>query len=247
MFRPTLVTNYNFHNSQMVKLIPNPIKNPQLSLRQLHPRPEFFLASKDTLAQMIVDFRLFCPTPICQNDMVQTVTTQIFSVIQCDEILFLTCFGLTTSSGGSGASSNSNSTAPQTSPASTASIQLQQLRSTPSKGEVDSFTQGVSNTLSFSSETISMTEERSGGPPTPKQSATRSPSVTATLFSVLISTIMPTTNETRQRQPPSFSSEKTSAFTKESPQTQKTETNTRKRLQARDISDQKPAELRAKH
>ncbi|CAF1424841.1 unnamed protein product [Didymodactylos carnosus] len=55
-------------------------------------------------------------------------------------------------------------------------------------------------------------------------------------FSVLISTIMPTTGETRQRQPTSFSSEKTTAFTKEHPQTRKIGTNTSKGFQTRGIT-----------
>ncbi|CAF1557371.1 unnamed protein product, partial [Didymodactylos carnosus] len=84
------------------------------------------------------------------------------------------------------------------------------------------------------SPTSTVTNQTPEGPPT------RSPNVTtsqmASLFSVLISTIMPTIGTTRQRQPTSFSSEKTSAFTKERPETQKTRTNISKGFQTRDIT-----------
>ncbi|CAF1167675.1 unnamed protein product, partial [Didymodactylos carnosus] len=198
----------------------------------------YFYATKaakysETLAQMIVDFRLIfaidCLTLMCQKGTVQTVTIQIFIVIPFGESPFITFFGSTTSSGGNGGS-NTNSTTSQIPPTSTVGNQPQQLSSTTSNGGNVSSTQGVSNAPSFTSKTMSRTQGHSGGTKTPERPATRSSSVTisqmASLFSVLISTIMSPTGETTQRQPTAFSSVKTPAFTKERPQTQKTGINT---------------------
>ncbi|CAF1171001.1 unnamed protein product [Didymodactylos carnosus] len=199
----------------------------------------YFYATKaakysETLAQMIVDFRLIfaidCLTLMCQKGTVQTVTIQIFIVIPFGESPFITFFGSTTSSGGNGGS-NTNSTTSQIPPTSTVGNQPQQLSSTTSNGGNVSSTQGVSNAPSFTSKTMSRTQGHSGGTKTPERPATRSSSVTisqmASLFSVLISTIMSPTGETTQRQPTAFSSVKTPAFTKERPQTQKTGINTK--------------------
>ncbi|CAF4540505.1 unnamed protein product, partial [Didymodactylos carnosus] len=113
----------------------------------------YFYATKavnysETLAQMIVQFRLSssvdCFTLICQNGLVQRVTTQIFIVIRFDEISFMTFFGLTPISGGS--SSNNNSTTLQILTTSTISNQSQQLSSTSSGGN-DSSSNNNSTTI----------------------------------------------------------------------------------------------------
>ncbi|CAF1193620.1 unnamed protein product [Didymodactylos carnosus] len=135
-----------------------------------------------------------------------------------------------TSSGGNGSSSNNNSTTPQILTTSTISNRPQQLSSTSSKAADVSFTQIVSNPPSFSLKTISRSHEPSVETQTPEKSTIRSSRITTSqmtsLFSVFISTIAPKTTGVNPRQPTSFSSEKTPAFTKERLQTPKTGTDT---------------------
>ncbi|CAF1608032.1 unnamed protein product, partial [Didymodactylos carnosus] len=77
----------------------------------------------EILPEIIVQFRLLfsidCLSLICQNDTLEMVTTQTFIDIRFDEILFMTLFGITTSSGGIGTSSTNNSTTLQIPPTST--------------------------------------------------------------------------------------------------------------------------------
>ncbi|CAF1308572.1 unnamed protein product [Didymodactylos carnosus] len=104
----------------------------QVSSQTVEVFHHYYYATKttsdsDTSTQMTVEFRLIfsidCLTLICEKSTVQTVTTQMLTVIRFEESQFLTIFGLTTPSGGDG-SSNNNSPASQIPPTSTVSNQL---------------------------------------------------------------------------------------------------------------------------